>query len=670
METKSRKRGVKASRAKLHAAMLDVGIKTQAALAERIADVENLESAPKDTINRAFRQESVSPNTIARIAKVLKVEAYTLYLSSKELDDREEQLSQSQQSTFKNTSRSASKSGKKPNVVLSTLLTVFLFSIIGYGAILYSSEDASLPSYHYQLPLTVTLVQRTELYMPTLMEDLSKDLAEGFELSESNILKISPDFSPWKLPNKLHVDNVLVVSTKSKGRYYIVTIELLGENTKELVFADVWPLSSVIAKQQEIASKTANRLHSLVGSLAAGVEVYNPPKTEAVEALLNGYNISDGVSDRYHVNQKLVFFERATHFSPNYIKARAAKCSALSDSYIVSNDESILQQAFEECSEIEPRAAGNAEFQFAMGQISRVKGELELAEQYFLKAIKIEEGYLSGHLALAKTYLDKGIEQQDINFLKKSGEVLKQALALDPLYWKTYHLLARLNYMMGNPSKALEYGEKAVEISANLTSLNNLATFHFCSGKMSRAKEIYQQLSTMKYAPAMIKYQLASVYSWYREYPKAIELMESYLSELDRDGEVVALDSLIGIADTYNELKNNPKATEYYKLAFERLEKERLKGDDSLLSQASRLYIEVALSTLGKKSPNIDERGTFSLKLEGFEKQAVNPNLKIRVLFTWILLEDWDKAEVLYHQVAPLCKALAESPVFERYWNK
>ena len=84
MDAKSRKRGVKASRAKLHVAMLEAGIKTQAALAEKIADQEGLSSPPKDTVNRAFRQESVSPTSVARIAKALDVEAYTLYLSSKE----------------------------------------------------------------------------------------------------------------------------------------------------------------------------------------------------------------------------------------------------------------------------------------------------------------------------------------------------------------------------------------------------------------------------------------------------------------------------------------------------------------------------------------------------------------------------------------------------------
>ena len=109
MEPKSRKRGIKASREKLNAAMLNSGIKTQTSLAEKIATSENLEIAPKDTVNKAFREENVSPATIARIALALKVEADTLYLTEVEIQQQEisntklftEQLTKSRVSIFK-----------------------------------------------------------------------------------------------------------------------------------------------------------------------------------------------------------------------------------------------------------------------------------------------------------------------------------------------------------------------------------------------------------------------------------------------------------------------------------------------------------------------------------------------------------------------------------------
>lgn len=83
MDKKIRKRGIRASREKIEIAMLNAGIKTQASLANKIADQENLSTPPKDTINRVFREKSVSTTTITRIAKVLNVEPHTLYLELK-----------------------------------------------------------------------------------------------------------------------------------------------------------------------------------------------------------------------------------------------------------------------------------------------------------------------------------------------------------------------------------------------------------------------------------------------------------------------------------------------------------------------------------------------------------------------------------------------------------
>jgi len=82
--TKTKKRGIVASRSKLENALAqsDLPKKTQAALAERIADNENLPSAPKDLVSKAFRELPVDPQTIERIAHTLGVEAYTLYQSS------------------------------------------------------------------------------------------------------------------------------------------------------------------------------------------------------------------------------------------------------------------------------------------------------------------------------------------------------------------------------------------------------------------------------------------------------------------------------------------------------------------------------------------------------------------------------------------------------------
>ncbi|WP_138379058.1 hypothetical protein [Luteithermobacter gelatinilyticus] len=77
-----RNRGIRASRVLLEKALSqsDLEKKTQIALANRIADLEGLEAAPKDLVNKVFRERPVDPQTLERIARALGVEARDLYL--------------------------------------------------------------------------------------------------------------------------------------------------------------------------------------------------------------------------------------------------------------------------------------------------------------------------------------------------------------------------------------------------------------------------------------------------------------------------------------------------------------------------------------------------------------------------------------------------------------
>lgn len=82
--TDRKNRGVRCSRVKLDAALAasDIGKKTQIALAEAVADAEQLESVPKDLVNKMFRELPVDSQTIERVAKVLKVKASSLYFDA------------------------------------------------------------------------------------------------------------------------------------------------------------------------------------------------------------------------------------------------------------------------------------------------------------------------------------------------------------------------------------------------------------------------------------------------------------------------------------------------------------------------------------------------------------------------------------------------------------
>lgn len=76
-----RRRGVRADRDKLVAALMrsELKRKTQAAIAERIADLEELDTIPRDLVSRVFREQTVDAPSIARVAAALGVDPLTLH---------------------------------------------------------------------------------------------------------------------------------------------------------------------------------------------------------------------------------------------------------------------------------------------------------------------------------------------------------------------------------------------------------------------------------------------------------------------------------------------------------------------------------------------------------------------------------------------------------------
>ena len=669
-----RKRGIIASRAKLEQIMRLNGLKTQASLADKIADLEGLENAPRDMVNRVFRGMPVEPHTLERVSAALNVDAYSLYLSSDEVEQKES-IEQNNKLLLKSTDTGTISPSSISKIIkyASLLLVLLLLAIISKYFIFDIVEEPYENKLNHSgnVPISMVIVGLDKLNLSEFPELLAEQLGSSYSISNSNIMNVSSSISPWEIPNKLNVDYALHIHSKDKGRYSALFINLFGKNKKQLVYANAWSKTSIENKQQNVILKTAGRIQSLFGlfnnNLSVSDTSFVPFKEEAVDAYLNGMDTVDKALNLSYVNQSLQSFEHALVHSPDFLKAQAAKCETMSRSYFISKDIGVIKKAQEECEKFDDAGSDSAEYQYAMGQIYRRQGNLEKAEGRFLRALQLEENYVDALLGLAENEVSQGVKNQDLEKIKKAIATAQHAINIAPNFWKVYHTQGRMNYYSGNSLGAIEHAEKSVSLSPNLTALNNLANYHFCNGKMSRSKEIYEQMQGMKYASPLVKFQLGAVYSFYSENEKAAELMEQYLDEVKDDNGTVLADSLIGLADVYNEMSENDKASENYLKAYEQLEKERLNGQDNPMIQTQLLYIKLAMNTLGNSVLEPQELNDFTQKFMALEAKSNNPEMKIRLLFSWILMENWQRGKVMYDQVAPLCKALADHPNFDRF---
>ncbi|PHS18570.1 MAG: hypothetical protein COA86_07720 [Kangiella sp.] len=659
MQDKKRIRGVKASRTKLDNAMHVSGIKTQARLAQKIAEIEELESVPKDMVNRVFRGQPVDPQTLSRVARALNVESYSLYLSKDENDLNYLNLSKE------------SKSPIEPRQHTSRIIILIVLLILLLGIVFFVQQKESDQEKTFQInnnvEIELVLVSINDSILKPLAKKIQDKLPKQFKISHSSILKHSSKLSAWELPEELNVDYVLNVSTEYKSNITTVFIDIFSQNQKQLVFSDAWIGKTIDGRFDEIATFSVNKIKQLfgLGDSSSPVLVF---KREAVLEYVKGQYIRiDGAITRTTINQSLVHFQTAIDIEPNYINAHASLCATKSDAFFLTRNMNKLKIAIKQCEALEFIAQSNAAYNRAMGSLFRRIGDLEKAIIYLEKSIELSSSSESAYRALALSQFSLGSKNRDQALMKKSLETIDTLITKSPFSWKALNSKAQIQYFMGNVVGALDSQEKSVAISSNVTSLTNLAAFNFCGGTMLRAKEIYEQMLHLKESPLINTYNLAAVYSMFLENKKAASLSEEYITKLKKTGAKVSVDPLVGLADIYNNMAEYDKALNLYQAAYKQIETERLNKTTSPLNKAYLIFIEIAIATLNNKKVSSDELILFEKKLVTLESTGNNPSILSLLIFSWDNLGNEGKAKMLYKNLVPQCKAMAETPLFAQF---
>jgi len=657
--------------------MLTAGFSSQLDIAKQIAIEESLDNIPKDLVNRVFRQENVSPHTIARIAKVLQVEPYTLYLSM----DEDVQLQAMAAQSAENSGVVESEKGKieiqglfsssKSRVKLAFYFTlaIFLIGIIIFGQQNQPEQFNTKHPFQSEIgkDIHLVIVGRDESILESLTQEIRAALPEQFKVSKSLILKDTFDLSPWELPTKLSVDYVLNISIEHTTNMTAIFIDILTENNKEPVFSNVWPRDSIQNILGDVSQKSSRRIEELFG-LTESKQINSVIKKKAIVKYMEGQQVKfEGVMNIQRNNQVLNLFQSAINLAPNFIKAQASYCSSKSDEFHLTRDVNMLKTAIKKCEKLKPIASENYEYNVAMGQMYRRIGDLQKAINHFEKAI--ETAYLSteiyNNLALAQFGL--GAKNSDQKLISDSIKTINRAIQKSPFSWKFLHTKAQIQYSTGDAKGALITQEKSVSLSKNTTSLTNLAAFNFCDGSMLRAKEIYEQILALKDSPLINKHNLASVYTMFKENKKAVALMEEYIIDTQKNNAKVPVGPLVDLADAYNHLSQYDLALSSYQQAYKQIETERLNGSKNQLNEAYLTYTKIAMSTMNSNRVSHKELADFEKRLLELEPNGNNPSIRTILVFSWDLLGNVKKAKLLFRPLVSQCKAMTETPLFAKF---
>lgn len=531
-----RRRGVRASPEKLQQALAESGLKTRIAVAERIADLEASASVPSGMVNRAFRGVPVDPQSLQRIARALDVEAHTLYLASQEKSMEAEDgsagldVAESTPPCEPDAKTGFRKTARWIFSRQAALIGIAMLAFLGAGAWFAGAlrqsgvivEDTR-PADGNPYATTVVITSNNQT-RPDLESALAQALAAHWRVlprpGDGDV-----DAQRWlSLPG---VDKILEIDSRTEGRFVGIRIGVHQPDTMRIVWRGA---ARRLADASEIAALMQRAAHQIVA---------DDPKAllpaEALSRYLSGRSHLDQVRTELNLRRALTEFESAVRLAPAFGDAHAGVCEALVLDHVRTGHPARLSEAAHACARAHALDAQSLEARRAQAYLDRKRGELSRAIAGFREVLAASPSSTDAWRGLAEAHLTRFGRGEGHDAWEEALAAAKQAVALEPRFWKTAFALARVHYYGGRLDEAVATARNAVALDANVLTLSNLGSFEYCRGNLDAARAAYERARREDAAAFVGQAQLGVVHYFRHDYERAVESFEEAL-ELYREG--------------------------------------------------------------------------------------------------------------------------------------
>ncbi|MEP1382166.1 MAG: hypothetical protein ABJK64_00075 [Paraglaciecola sp.] len=671
--TRKRKRGVKASSIKLHKAMSSAGIKTQAALANLIADYEGIETPPKDMVSKVFREVSVSPLSIERIASVLKVDAYTLYLS-------QEQASPIATSPKINTSvietpevnNNEITSVNTSVVRTMSLLVAILTLIIGTVTFLdWNETDTSnvTPNVFSHIEPTLgkySLVVSAPPHFNEYSSILMETLKEHFHVT-SEIIEHIGENNPEQLnytKNKLQTDFVLNLEFQKSGNFFSLSAKLHGNNHTHEVWNIFNRTDFFIQNQQAYFQDLTNALRYVTGiKLDYTSKYYEPIKTLAQQYYLEGRNLLDTSEDELNIKSAQSRFTLAISAFENFAEAHAGLCEALVHESWMGDEKALLEEAQLSCNKAMSLNASNyyvvSAYAFLLKRTGRSGEAVTLLNNFHQGNQPTFETLYS--LANAEFELYKH-EPNKTYLIENALNNINKAIIEAPELWKPYNALGLMEWTLRHPRRALVAFKEAVERDATELVVTNVGTLNLCMDNLEAAKQYFERSMNMVPNSHLGVGRMATLQYINRNYSESLLLRQKVLELIEGDG----MSQMWGaLADSYEKTGNIELAIDGYMQALNIIDRDKLRGNFTPYDQVSQIYYKAKLSNLDRtRFPANESNKQVQSEMMEMASDLDSGSISKLVLIA-LLNKNLSKAKELAEQAVAACPVYEHYPDFE-----
>ncbi|MGI9270704.1 MAG: hypothetical protein ACR2QT_02945 [Woeseiaceae bacterium] len=654
--TAHRNRGIRASRAKLAHALTEAGLKTQAALAERIADIEELDAAPKDVVNRVFRELPVDPTTLERVARALGVEAYSLYKTADEDD------------------LALSDNGARrlpSNRVLQAVIAAIAVLGIALGTRWWFEPNAESPS--EQLPATDKPIA-LDMGTPTLAvvpfvddadsafsNSLRAALQNHFNVARPTADVLTQSRDPVEVAKRLRTDVVVDGELRQIGRLTSIRIYLFRTGVRQQVWADSVPAAALPESLAAIAGDSALAIRRAVGMPVPENAVTHFPLASVQDDYLEGERHLDSPSTELNIKRAQSRFEAALRQDANYARAHAGLCQTLLEEHWMDSEERALNDASLACGQavqLDPddRVVATAHAHF-LQRTGRDDEAIALYEQTI--AVHPKDSVALAGLAASQLAVFRETGEHEHLLIAKASA--GRAAEVDPFVWKPLFSLATMEWFDGNVTGAIKASEAARARDENEFVLANLGSFYLCDGDLENAREAYARARDLNPNSYVGDEFLGQAHYFLGDFAVSAELRQKAIDSV-ANGNPEIHEMWGNLADSYRQTGNEGKAVAAYVRAAEIAERDYLRGTAPVADQAARAYYYTMLARLDSDAVPQSVLHTIDDEIDTIAAELVSASGLRRMAQTYLERGETEKARATLDRATESCSGYAKIP--------
>lgn len=674
-----RRRGVRASRQKLTKALTDAGLKTQAALAERIADLEGLSAAPKDIVNRVFREQPVDAATLERIARALGVEAYTLYLTSQDTP-------QSGQENAADSTAAIGSTGDddfeehEPGAATSSRgrlrwigIAAAAIACLAASGIWLVLRPASQPTASAPAPL-VPKFGRFRVAVSAFAGDddgklavaVRERLEKTLGVASAGLPLITDTTDRAEIAARFRTDLVLDGELKRVGQWIGVRAFAYVESRgrREQIWAESFPASSFERVLPSAANRITAAVHRLLG-LPEGDSRIPPhfPLAPVQDEYLDGKLFLDRAPNELNLRRAQGSFASAARQDPNYAEAHAGLCVVALDAVWIGSEQRQLADAERSCSRAVQLAPDNPGVMRARAYLMLRSGRADEAISLYERLVAQEPDDMESVLGLAGALFGNYQRTGEARWREPALETARRAAALTPDFWKPYLWLGVYEHAAGSVDRAIDAFARAAELDpGNEYVVANLGTMYFCRGNFTQARDLYlraQQVAPAGYAGTEM---LGMLYYFLGDFSESARLRRAAIEIARGAGEAEIHQMWGALADSLRQSAETERAIDAYRRALEIIERDFLMGNATTGDKASRTYYYHQLIALDRQPLPAAIEASMERDLEDALRSTTESYALLRLAQTALLRNNLTQARAALAKATERCECYRSYP--------